>query len=236
MYQFDLSGIPVGVVQNHNEALHYWVSSGIKNAVLLHINAHPNMQDQAKFENSLSESSYEQFKVSNFICPAVYHGIVTSIYWLNPHSQSKKLQDLGAANSINGRSKLEVILKKQFFALKRRYVWKADNISNLDLLRKGEGKVISPKEMEINGHFILNIGLDAFCCHSDICNVSNEYDGLSDFEKRMDETAELLSSFRQPSLITLSRSQGGSFANSFVPSDKVNDVHLYLMRLLREIY
>lgn len=236
MYQFDMSGIPVSVVQNHNEILHYWVSSGIKNAVLLHVDARPSMGDAAKFEKSLSESSYEKFKASNFICPAVYHGIVDSIYWLNPHSQSKKLQDLGAANSVNGRSRLEVILKKQFFGLKKRYVWKADSASSLNLLREGEGKVIAPTEMEIQTPFILDIGLDAFCCNGDICNVPKEYDGLSDFEKRVDETAELLSSFQQPNLITISRSQGGSFVAPFAPPDKVNDVHLYLIGQLREVY
>ncbi|MEK6969166.1 MAG: UPF0489 family protein [Nanoarchaeota archaeon] len=255
-----IAGIPAGIVNNHNEVLYHWVKSGIKGATLFRVDAHSDMDGGSEYQEKLTIKSYLHFHISDFNCPAVYHGIVDSIYWLNPHSESRKLQDLGTVRTEKGRGKIEVILKPSHCEPEPRYGWTYlfpnKKIKYFSILEE----VISPKDIKIPtaSPLIADFDLDAFCTHkptsihnldSLTCGGSSDYieiydtanyDGISGFEKRIAETTEILQQLPKPNLITIARSLGYTRSDNnrgcYVPHKMVKRVQECLIEKLKQIY
>ena len=198
--------IPLKIVNEHNQVLEHWQKSGLKKATLLHIDAHHDIVSIA--------SKDEKPRIDNFICLAVDQGIVSHVYWLNPHSTNRRLQDFG----------LPRIYKPKGMS-------QDDNIVTSD-----KGEVISEQDIEIKDNFILDIDLDAFCCSKNVNAVHEGYDGTIDWQKRVDKTIEFLSKLRSPDLITIARSVSKNKKNTFIPKEKAAEVEAYLLEKLGKLY
>jgi hypothetical protein len=196
--------VPVAITRDHNQVYYFWQKSGIRNATLLHIDGHSDMSGGAVVRENfdISEEEYYQYlSIGGFIVPAVHYGLVSSIFWLNPHSQAKKLQDLGSSVKELGRKHLRTRIKE----------WsKGVNYLALGWTPSSKRTVISPNDLKILGRepFIWDIDLDAFCCDKEIAHVPSDYHGIEGFENRIAETMDLLRTLRRPDLITITRSEG----------------------------
>lgn len=251
----NIAGIPAGIVNNHNEVLHYWVKSGIQHATLFRVDAHHDMLDLPMCYplESFTPDSYDLFSIVNFNCPAVHYGIVDSIYWHNPHSLERKLQDLGTTRTEEGRRKISAIIlqRLQCSGSRDMYVWADGRGLTLHDLKRGLGKVILPQEMKISERepLIADFDLDGFCCpkkHSINFLPPKDsyeyalYDGVSSFEARVDESITMLKILPKPDLITIARSEGVEVDLKrywcFVPLDKVDQVQECLIEKLKQIY
>lgn len=221
--------VPTYIVGEHNESFHYWQKHGLRDTTLLHVDAHSDMGDCCysleKLELEDPLDYYKSLCITNFLCAAVHYEIVSSLYWLNPHSLVLRLQDMGSKN------------KKEEPTLNTSYddgaiQWNRSYPSNL-------GKIIQPEDIEIGEQFILDIDLDAFCCNKTINFVRDyfeDYDGVTNYGLRMDEFIDVLGVLRKPDLITISRSVGDCESSIFVPLDKVNNVRARLVRKLKKLY
>ncbi|MEK6969165.1 MAG: UPF0489 family protein [Nanoarchaeota archaeon] len=266
MKSITIAGIPAGVVNNHNEVLYYWINSKIRNATLFRVDAHHDMCDSYKINKILfkqiNPSDYGRFHIANFNCPAVQQGIIDSIYWHNPHSSERNLQDLGTTRKEVERRRIGITIIDHSGCFFSEQVCRWDE-SVRDELLSGIGKIISPMELVVptNGKLIVDFDLDGFCCDRsssiDFCSGSdgyfrkdNPYDGVSNFEKRIDEPIALLKLLPRPDLITIAKSLGNCdpdltlvekyldncFAFCYVPVDKVDQVQECLIEKLKQIY
>ncbi len=255
MQSTSIQGIPAGIVNNHNEVLYFWVGSGIKNATLFRIDAHHDMVDYCAYGGELTPDSYRNFNNANFNCPAVYHGIVSSIYWLNPHSQERRLQDLGTIRYEENRRKIGVNLENRLSNYDKSaplYIWHIPHFLKYDgydareeierdRMMRGKGKIILPQEICLpqESPLLVDIDLDAFCSHfTDVIHYAPRpvYDGVSNFKRRIEETTKMLRLLRKPDLITIARSLGDGYNECFVPPDLVEEVQICLIKKLGEIY
>lgn len=66
---------PIHLMENHDEAYHLWRNAGIKDRVLVHIDAHHDMW-------WIDDNS--AITIANFICPALKEGIIGKVYWVVP--------------------------------------------------------------------------------------------------------------------------------------------------------
>jgi hypothetical protein len=158
--EMTIGNIPTAIVNNHNEVLPYWLD--FRNATLLHIDAHPDLGDLGAHYETLTKDCSDCFGISSFICPAVYHGIVSSIYWMNPHSTERKFLDFGTTlDNEDDRRKIGVKLS----GTGNYYLWAMEPKWSLSGAAK-KSKIITSQEINVpkNNSFILDIDLDAFCC------------------------------------------------------------------------
>ena len=87
-----VGGIHTAITEEHNEVFYFWQMSHMKSATLLHVDAHHDMDGVVSIigDGLLHDPSninyFKSLYVGNFICPAVHYGIVSDVYWLNPHS------------------------------------------------------------------------------------------------------------------------------------------------------
>ena len=222
----DIGGIPAAITDKHNECFYHWQMNGLENATLLHIDAHPDMFNAAApFREKLDDSYYEELGTASFICATVHYGIVSSVYWLNPHSLKRRLQDMGSTKLEKDRRQLKTE------PIGRRIRW----ASRADKLIMGEGKIITPENIEFEKYFILDIDLDAFCWQRNIIYYTRQYpDEVNNYEQRIDQTIEVLRRLRRPDIITITRSQEKDRAD--VPPDKVDAVQTYSIAQLRKLY
>jgi tetratricopeptide (TPR) repeat protein len=65
----------VHVMENHDEAYHVWRRAGVRDRILVHIDAHHDMW-WMKDPGHLS--------IANFVCPALTDGIVREVFWVVP--------------------------------------------------------------------------------------------------------------------------------------------------------
>lgn len=233
------AGIPTALVNDHNEVFFYWWKFGMKDAVLFHVDAHPDMDCNVKVEEELSSGyDYSKLSIANFICPAMYHGLISSVYWLNPHSiEKRQLQHIKEA-----RSQLVLDQESSFINGEERlkYIWKYNDdfkVSN------GEGYGLSADNLFIPQHsqLILDIDLDAFCCHRNeslrnLPEDRNKYEGVFGYERRIDETIDALINLPRPDLITIASSEGDGKISCFVPPFMIGEVSRYLAINLRNLY
>jgi len=97
----------VVLLENHNEALPVWQKVGVKDKILVHIDAHIDfgwvpekdltqiLEAKTKNEletfiksptiwNPISKEKEKLVNIGNYICPAIQHGIVREFYWIVP--------------------------------------------------------------------------------------------------------------------------------------------------------
>ncbi len=236
----EIAGIPVAIVNNHNEALYPWYEHGIEDAVLLHVDGHSDMASQADVTEQIDKKYAEETGIANFICPAFHYGIVSSIYWLNPHSETHRLQDQGTRDRGNGRVSLEteVFDYKQNKELNGKRIRWVQEYWDSDIRKMQIQKINLEKRV-----MILDIDLDAFCCHKHVSNTTTpfdgvEYEGVENYEQRIDETMDFLRQLKAPVLITIARSQGtrSSALQKYVPMEKVDAVQEKTLAGLAAIY
>lgn len=242
--EFEIGNIPAALTIDHNEVYYYWQHSGLKNAALVHVDAHSDilggpmpLEDWLKLGNE--EDYYKCLTIADFICSAVHYDLLEDVFWINPHSKERRIQYMGSKNSSQFDLRTNIYPSK----FGRKIEWRSIHvkekiISNLDMV--GEG-------------IILDIDLDAFCCNKEIENVrcSREH-GMIGYEKRINESINLLKELRtRPRLITITQSVGqvvngvcrrdlvGSMLNEtqgYVPLEFLPDVQSKLLTGLQELY
>ncbi len=233
-----IEGIPTGIVNNHNEAFFYWMESNLKKATLFHVDAHPDMKNAVYIKKVESAYDYDKMNTANFICPAVNLEIISSIYWMNPHSIERRLQELGLTETgFKKPLKSYRQENKSYFLQKKfNYLWGSFH------LELGKGEIKTKDNLAIpQGPLILDIDIDAFCCHLTktirYLPVSEQvYDGVSGFEKRIDETIDVLATLPRPYLITIATSLGDGKDECYVPPSMVERVMQYLDDRLEELF
>jgi len=250
-----LRGIPLVITEDHNEVFYDWRESGIKNATLIHIDGHSDMDTVAVPEECISNflpNYWGYFTVSGFICPAVHLGIVSDIYWINPHSEKRKIQDMGSTDSTLEKRLLKTVVSEGLTPGLRCISWDEKMGEEMGFEEK-RGEVISPEKLSLREDhpLILDIDYDAFCGY-DVEHVAGDYDGVSGYQRRMRETFLLLKGLKtKPNLITLARSKGGKrisafrarqdldeegHTKSYVPEEYAPMIERSLLRGLREVY
>jgi hypothetical protein len=247
----NIDGIPTIATEDHHEVFPFWVTSGIKDATLLHIDAHDDIWDGV-YTPEFSEHKGELFDIpqhvvdytrcidiANFICPAVHIGIVSSAYWLNPLvDEDEQLVDYGTTffsmrRDLSTCETMHIVGSHISFKMPF-YDNSVGMRLPLDYVDKDRIKVFSDRP------FILDIDLDGFCCGPRPCDVERHVDIVNGYEQRIEDTGVFLRTLKRPDLITITRSQKTTDdehgLEPYVPRDKVDDVQQVLMTELREIY
>lgn len=238
---FDIEGIPTAITQEHNELFYYW--QRFKNATLVHIDAHPDISDNAPYSKRLTKNYYTQLGYTNFICVAIHYGLVSSVYWINPHEAGDVVHDFGSTYGVKGRQWLKTQILQTELDISETIRWGVENpdyvINPLGNSLHGCEKIITLDEIDIDKDslFILDGDLDGFCCSLEKINSRPEsYDGVSGWQERMDETKEKLKRFREPDFIGITRSQGKDTKDKYVPLEKVDEVEKAFISSLKEVY
>lgn len=261
-----IKGIPAVITTDHNEVFFYWEKSGLVNTTLLHIDGHNDLgwaylKDILRKRNEMDEEEiqkqyYNILDIAGFISPAVHYGVVSSVYWLNPHSENKTLQYMGSLSDKKRSLKTRVIeegkvIKEKGFSWKR-ICWSSKYLQPRE---DKEGEIITSDKLKITAQnpFILDIDLDAFCCDREMHNVPKDYDGVNGYEERINKTLELIKKLRKPNLITIARSKGDkkvwkcyrpdaidmeyfALSEKFVPDEFSKDVEERLIQGLEGIF
>lgn len=106
----------VVVMENHNDAYYVWEKAGVKNRILLHIDAHldfswidikepqqileesrnigevKRMIERAILWERLEGKKDKLVNIGNYIYPAIKDGIVNEVYWVIPGSPNSKIR------------------------------------------------------------------------------------------------------------------------------------------------
>ncbi len=228
-----IGGIKTALVDDHHEAFYWWWKSKLRNATLFHVDGHDDLCEAHVDDPLKSARDYNQLNIANFICPAVNHQIVSDIYWLNPHSEEKRLLFYEKPKTFF--SKRDVILNDRNY----KYGWAYLDNEKIKGTKKAEGKVISLEKIFISPHLplIVDIDLDAFCCHrNSTLGKSESYEGALGFEERIDQSVHVLAQLPRPDLITIASSQGDGDYRCYVPPFMVEEVGRRLARCLRKLY
>ena len=213
-------GISTSVVSDHNEVFHYWQTSGIKNSVLFHVDGHSDLGSGAPILDYPAQYYYVDLSIGNFICPAVYTGIVNSIYWLNPHSN--RLMYYPTSNiKVNEQ---DTYYKNLFLR------W--------DIARDITNFGTEKESVNLPEGYILDIDLDAFCCCKRVEGVLTKENHSENWEGRLEGFLSFLTNVkRRPGLISIARSEGKlDQYYRFVPADKVDIVEEKLLDGLNKIF
>ena len=231
-----INGIKTALINDHNEAFYWWCES--KEAILFHVDGHDDMGEANVYYKISQAHHYRQLNIANFICPAVYHRIVSQIYWLNPHSIERTLINLGKPNTYFSERNIVENNDDKYKLYK--YGWGSLDLSKIE---EGEGEILPLDKVSIlkERPLILDIDLDAFCCHrketlSFLPAELGEYQSTLGYEERVDKTMDVLAQLPRPNLITIASSQGDGRNRCYVPPFMVNDVGRYLAHELRKLY
>ncbi len=103
-YRIQIDKIPVYITEDHHQNMKYWFR--LEDTDLLHVDAHHDMDDNV-------QENLANLNIANFICPAFHYRKISSIYWLNPHSD-KRLQYNGSRDSAQKPIKLGTKLEKKY--------------------------------------------------------------------------------------------------------------------------
>lgn len=95
--------VPRHIVDAHNQALYHWAQAGVKNALLFHIDAHPDtvsgaptLETARATDPTLSSCHLNypyvntSLTVGNFLVVACHEQVIGPIYWYNPQSPTIK--------------------------------------------------------------------------------------------------------------------------------------------------
>lgn len=222
-----IGGIKTALIDDHHEAFYWWWKSNLESATLFHVDGHDDLGEAYVNRKIEMAEDYELLDIGNFICPAVHRDLISLIYWLNPHAREKrKLHYFNKMKtSFSGGHEL---YKDQNF----KYAW---------IERDREKIKTKTVEIPSDTQLILDIDLDAFCCHrSDTLSFlpvkRDDYKGALEFEERIDQTMKILSRLPKPDLITIASSQGDGKNRCYVPPFMVDEVSRYLAINLRKLY
>jgi len=236
IYPIKIAGIPTEFNHRHNLSFHNW--KNVKDATLLHIDAHADLSDDVNVNTRDSLEQYcSDFAIYQPICPAIHEGIVSDVYWVNPHLKNHPDENANKRwiQYIGSKEKeLETKVKNN------KIKWAGFNIPY------GEGTPIKPNEINLgneNKPFILDIDLDAFCCQRSIFFMTKDAyktSALSDYYKeKVDETIEVLKDLKKPDLITITSSQKGKNLDEiYLPlsTEKMLELNDYVIDKLEKIY
>lgn len=204
----DINGIPAFITQEHNENFRYWMQ--LKDSLLLHIDAHSDMG--SPFVNGIETPEidfYKNLSIADFICPALYYGFVSEIYWLNPHlNEEKRLVRYDCKAKLEG-------------------VWISWDRNPM------EEPVECIEEIHKLKPMILDVDLDAFCCSGLVHGVRASYDAIGGWEERVCQAADFIRRLKKPDVITITRSQG---TYTYVPKLLVDSVQDYTLGILSQLY
>ncbi|MBI4174916.1 MAG: UPF0489 family protein [Candidatus Aenigmarchaeota archaeon] len=226
----EIGGIPTVVTSDHHYVLPHWEVSGLRDADLLHIDGHHDMCDGPEIRYS-KIGHISSLNIGNFICAAVHSGIVSSVYWFNPHALNSHYAFFAPLQYFDS-SKLQTMVDDR-----ERISWKMRKNLWIDRPQSEPVKSVAQSEVPL----IVDIDLDAFCCRLHLHNMFDDYDGIHNWEDRIEKTMSLLRNIRAPDMITVTRSEGYVSENGqdrlrFVPSDKVDKVQNRLLHGLAKIY
>jgi hypothetical protein len=217
-----IAGIPTAITDNHNEVLRYWKGEDL---TLFHIDAHSDMADGICYHGNKKNEYYDRIGIANFICAAAHFNIISEVYWLNPHSELKKLQYFGdEGRSIDTKISIANNIR-----------WKLIN----QMISR---RLIYDSNIDIQGDYILDIDLDAFSCKQGFGNTPPGHNSEQGYEKRIQETLDTLSKLKPPKLITIARSIGfldntcGDYVECFIPHDNLDEVEELTLKGLKELY
>jgi hypothetical protein len=239
-----INGITTGITLDHNQVYAHWENSKLKNSELLHIDGHADMCSgvYSRSENPEKSAPYwSMMDIAGFIVPAIHYRIVSSVYWLNPHCiEKKRLRDMGCVEK-NKRLSIDTFLEKQGLPpFTIRAIGPEGKINN-------EGEIIECIKLDVNKPFVLDIDLDAFCCHKQVNNMPSDYKGIAGYVGRLSETIYFLKNLkRKPNLITITYSAGQQYAynphngyrgvSDWCPKEHRRDVMERTIEELKEIY
>jgi hypothetical protein len=216
-----IGNIPTAITDNHNEVLRYW---NIKNATLLHIDAHSDLRGGVKYQGDSIDDYFDEVRIVDFICPAAHFNIISEVYWLNPHDERKRIQYFG-----NDEPSIITELRKGTI------IWK-----NCSQLRGG--KKLEEGDIDIQGDYILDIDLDAFCCINGYSYTPDVKESEHGYQQRIQQTIETLAKLKPPKLITVARSIGfldytaGGLVQNFTPLGFIDQVEELTIEGLKELY
>lgn len=216
-----LGDIPSVITEQHHENYYFWQNLGLKDALLLHIDAHDDLADYVMpIDSNNQENYYKKLEINSFICAAKHYGIIGNpSYWLNPYKSDKnRLKSLELETEIRKAGPYEKIRWTKSYK---------HQISN----EKGVEEINNSKRP-----LILDIDLDGFSCcgRNEVGHPYNSYD----YEKRIEETIAWLSKLNRPDLITITRSQScfGVGGETYVDPKLVNDVEDKTIKGLIKLY
>jgi len=218
--QTTIGQIPVAITDDHNEVYYYWQDWKVQDAVLFHVDAHPDTNRGAPpLDELLVRELGDRLNyflcldLNNFVGAAFYDGICSSMYWLNPHSE-RRLQYMGS-NLLEEKERcLWAYLSRRYLNYEH-IVLRADPLL-FDEDNNYQGIVKKPGELSFNDgqQLLLDFDLDAFCCSTaDIAGVPKAYRagkcGVQNYTQRIEETLEILAGLGKiPTGITITRSSG----------------------------
>ena len=228
-----VGGIRTTIINDHHEAFYWWWDSQLKDTTLFHVDGHSDMKKAYVDYEINSAEQYQMLNIANFICPAAYHGIVSDVYWLNPHSEERRLLYYNKPKTFFSES--DACSKGNY-----KYDW---DYLDAQRINTGNGMIVPLDEIYIpeGSSLILDIDLDAFCCHrketlSFLPLRKEDYEGVLGFEGRIDQTIKALAQLPRPQLITIASSQGDVENNCYVPPLIVDEVERYLTLHLQKLY
>jgi hypothetical protein len=217
--------IPVAVTEEHHDNLKFWKC--MKNASILYLDAHHDMGDNISL-------SLEDIECTTQFCAAAYLGIAKAVYWHNPH------EGYVYHNFTVGKNKenlLETVQKYNKLFSRDTIRWKNVPDDNpLGSTLYGLEQIKDIRLLRIKPPFILDIDLDAFCCDNYIYDVPEEHEGVLCWEERIEETSYLLARLQQPAIVTITKSQGKSPEDCYVPIDLVDKVLEATIAMLHHLY
>jgi len=200
-----IGGIEASVVDPHNEALFAWFRLETLPAVLVHIDKHSDMGDEAKSWNPSSSWTHYVFNstnIANFISPAILYMLVGAVYHFDPRKEFVR-----SFGRVDNRDLIKTPQVKEedgkiFWA--KPYMADSERLSFTDFCCDlGNSKY----------PMILDIDLDAFSCTDD----RSEND--SGIQERICLSLELITNIPKPSLITIARSQT---PQAYCPPERVD--------------
>lgn len=236
------------VVDQHDEVLDVWRDLGIKDSLVLHVDAHSDMVSKVDVDLSNGRIDHLYPNIENFLAIGAYEGIIDNLYWLNPHHKKKKirLQQIASSNDS-----LELVLQQKDDDVGV-LNWKDKKLGG-DLYLETSESYLKKDILDYKDNFILDIDLDAFCAKEirldgrivhnlTLDNYSSEaiqnHDVVNGWQERIDETISFLRKLKyDPRLITIARStENMNEDETFVPIDKVDQVQDYLLAKLQTLY
>jgi hypothetical protein len=227
---FFIANIPAAIVVDHHEVMYYWQRS-LSHATVLHVDAHPDMQDHAPQRSMFHRAHYyKQLRIESFLCPALHYDIAAELYWFHPFSTERRLQYVGHRDRELRTSVRESMVKPRTSPHVIR--WK-DTVRRSNIVQ-GEGTVLEQIAFD-TPNWVLDIDLDGFCCHKPetMWHVQDKIETVRNYQQRIAELGEILTHLPRPQLITISRSVG---QYSYVPAHLVDTVQEKTVFLLRNKY